>query len=45
MEKEKPTIIKFSEIEVSHWKSNHLDADIHEDGTSSLPGIGKKPKE
>ena len=44
MEKKKQTI-NFDEIPVSHQRPEHLDADIYEDGTSSLPGIGKKPKE
>ena len=42
--KEEAIVINFDEVEVSNWKSSHLDADIYEDGTSSLPGIGKKPK-
>jgi hypothetical protein len=33
------------EMKVSHQKVSHLDADIYEDGTCSLRGIGKKPKE
>ena len=41
--KEEP-VIDFDKMEVSNWKTGHLDADIYEDGTSSLPGIGK-PKE
>lgn len=45
-QKHKETIvINFDEVEVSNWKSSHLDADIYEDGTSSLRGIGKSPKE
>lgn len=42
-QKEVP-IIDFDNMEVNDWKPNHLDAVIHEDGTSSLPGIGKPPK-
>ncbi len=38
-------VINFDEMEVCNWRSSHIDADIYEDGTSSLPGIGKKPKE
>ena len=34
-------VINFDEVKPSQWCSNHLDADIFEDGTSSLPGIGK----
>lgn len=45
-QKHKETIfINFDEVEVSNWKSSHLDADIYEDGTSSLRGIGESPKE
>ena len=36
-------VIDFDNVEVSNWKSSHIDADIYEDGTSSLPGIGKQP--
>ena len=42
--KEEP-VIDFDKMEVSNWKTGHLDADIYEDGTSSLPGIGKRPNE
>ena len=47
-QKHKETIvINFDgvEMKVSHQKVSHLDADIYEDGTCSLRGIGKKPKE
>ena len=36
----KVPVIDFDNVEVSNWKSSHIDADIYEDGTSSLPGIG-----
>ena len=44
-QKHKETIvINFDgvEMKVSHQKVSHLDADIYEDGTCSLRGIGKK---
>jgi hypothetical protein len=42
--KKETRVIDFDKIGIVRGGITHLDADIHEDGTSSLKGLGKNPK-
>ena len=44
MEKEKPTIIKFSEMKEKPGAKYGLDAVIYEDGTTNRKDLNKKQK-